>query len=335
MAKKEGAEDVGGGKRRDRDGDEGSEGRHPIRVVAERTGLTPDLIRAWENRYGVVEPFRTESGHRLYSDEQVERLRVLRRVTLGGRSIGQVAELSTSELGELAREDEAGRAKAPRAPEEDDSRPDPPELVGDALTAVRELDPEALDAVLRRSALALGTSTFLREVAAPLFRIVGDLWHDGELRPAQEHLASAGVRRVLDWLARSTRSRAPRPRLILATPAGERHEMGALLAAAAAEAQGWEVIYLGPDLPADDIAFAAIRTGARAVGLSAVYAPELDALEAEVKELRERLPPQTLLLAGGAAIQECRERLEEAKVVCLDEVTDLGRILQSLSGTEK
>jgi MerR family transcriptional regulator, light-induced transcriptional regulator len=305
-------------------------GRHPIRVVAERTGLTPDLIRAWENRYQVVEPHRTDTGHRLYSDEQVERLRLLRRATLGGRSIGQVASLSTRELGALVQEDEAARARAPRTAEPDEFRPDPGELVAECLEATRALDPDRLDEILRRGALALGNTSFLQDVAAPLFRQVGDLWHAGELRVAQEHLASAGVRRVLDWLSRSNRALGDRPRLVLGTPAGERHEIGALLAAVTAEAEGWEVVYLGPDLPADEIAFAAIRTGARAVALSAVYAPDADALEAELKELRERLPPQVPLLVGGAAAEALGDRANEIAVLHQKGLEELGRVLDSL-----
>jgi len=309
-------------------------GRHPIRVVSERTGLSPDLIRAWENRHGVVEPFRTDTGHRLYSDDQVEHLRLLRQATRGGRSIGQVASLSSRELGDLVREDEAGRARAPRPPESGEERPDAGALVEDALQAIRSLDPDALDEVLRRGALALGTTSFLRDLAAPLFRQVGELWHEGELRPAEEHLASAGVRRVLDWHSRSSRGRGDRPRLIVGTPAGERHEMGALLAAAAAESEGWDVVYLGPDLPADDIAFAAIRTDARAVALSAVYAPDADALEAELRELRGRLPPQVLLLVGGAATEACRGPIEAIGILALEGVEELGRVLDGLSQVE-
>jgi MerR family transcriptional regulator, light-induced transcriptional regulator len=309
-------------------------GRHPIRVVAERTGLTPDLIRAWENRYQVVEPYRTDTGHRLYSDEQVERLRVLRQATLGGRSIGQVASLSTRELGGLVREDEAGRARAPRVPEPKEFSPDTGVLIEQALEATRALDPERLDEILRRGALALGTASFIRDLAAPLFRLVGDLWHAGELRPAQEHLASAGVRKILDWLALGSRGRGDRPRLVLGTPAGERHEMGALLATAAADSKGWDVVYLGPDLPADEIAFAAIRTEARAVALSAVYAPDTEALEAEMRELRERLPPQVLLLVGGAAAQALGLKAEEIGLIHLEEVEELGRVLDGLLQVE-
>ena len=82
---------------------------HPIRVVARRTGLTPHVIRAWEKRYGAVTPHRTETNRRLYSQEDVERLTLLRRSTLLGRSIGQIAKMSTEELRRLVGEDETAQ----------------------------------------------------------------------------------------------------------------------------------------------------------------------------------------------------------------------------------
>src|SRR5918992_6378453 len=87
-------------------------GRHPIGVVSERTGLSPDLLRVWERRYRAVEPSRATDGQRLYSDSDVERLRLLRLATLAGRSIRQVAQLATEELTQLVREDEAARQRA-------------------------------------------------------------------------------------------------------------------------------------------------------------------------------------------------------------------------------
>lgn len=310
--------------------EERSQGRHPIGVVAERTGLTPERIRAWENRYQVVEPFRSSTGHRLYSDDQVDRLKLLRQLILGRRSIGQVAHLSTRELEELVAKDEVARLEAPGPPAEEPESV-PSGFVDEAMETIQRLDPVSLDAVLRRAVMALGVAPFLREVAVPLLGTVGNLWHSGELRIAQEHLASTGMRRVLDWLRWTGRGPEAGPILLLATPVGERHEMGALLAGAAAVSEGWEVIYLGPEVPTDDIAFAAIRTGARAVGLSAMYAPEPETLTAEILDLRGRLPPRTLLLLGGPAAMDCREGLEESHVLFLEDVSHLGRLLKSES----
>src|SRR5688500_6713530 len=130
-------------------------GRHPIGVVAERTGLSPDLLRVWELRYRAVEPSRAADGQRLYSDDDVERLRLLRLGTLAGRSIRQVAQLPTEALTQLVREDEAARQRAARREERA-----LPASVGEdverALALARAVDAPGLESLLRRSAAALG-----------------------------------------------------------------------------------------------------------------------------------------------------------------------------------
>ncbi|HEX2188656.1 MAG TPA: MerR family transcriptional regulator, partial [Longimicrobiaceae bacterium] len=137
--------------------------RHPIRVAADRTGLSLDLLRVWERRYGVVSPGRTEDGQRLYSDADVERLRLLRRATERGRSIGRVAKLATEELGELVREDEAARvAGAPAVGRGAGAH------LERAVAAVREMDPAGLETGLRRAVVALSAAEFVDGVAAPL-----------------------------------------------------------------------------------------------------------------------------------------------------------------------
>ena len=89
-------------------------GEHPIQVVAQRTGLSPDVLRIWERRYAVVKPSRSATGRRLYSDRDVEHLLLLRRATLAGRSISQVADLDSEELRGLVEADEVAAARSPR-----------------------------------------------------------------------------------------------------------------------------------------------------------------------------------------------------------------------------
>jgi MerR family transcriptional regulator, light-induced transcriptional regulator len=304
--------------------------RHPIRVVSDRTGLSPDLLRAWENRYQVVTPHRSDGGHRLYSDADVERLGLLRQVTSGGRSISQVAELPTRQLAELAREDEEARARVHGI---ERARPDSEraeQYRATALEAVRRLDQDRLDQTLRQAALNLGTVSYLQDVASPFLQRVGELWHEGSLRPAHEHLASVGVRRVLDWLINNSGRNNGRPRVVIGTPAGEHHEMGALLAAAAAESAGWEAIYLGPNLPADEIAQACVWTGARAVALSSVYAPQEASLQAEIREIRERLAPSVTLVLGGRAVAGLEKELRDLKIVQVSSIPDFIGLLSGL-----
>jgi DNA-binding transcriptional MerR regulator/methylmalonyl-CoA mutase cobalamin-binding subunit len=274
-------------------------GRHPIGVVAERTGLSPDLLRVWERRYRAVEPSRATDGQRLYSDTDVERLRLLRLTTLAGRSIRQVAKLATEELTQLVREDEAARQRATRWEERA-----VPVSVGEnverALELARAVDAPGLESLLRRTAAAFGVPLFLDAVVAPLLRVMGEEWKAGRLTVAQEHLATAMIQRVLEGMIHFLVPPHGAPNLLVATLSGEQHKMGALLAATAAAAEGWRVTYLGPDLPADEIAAAAVAAGARVVGVSIVHLAEPERTLTELRTVRTRLPASVPLLAGGA-----------------------------------
>lgn len=295
--------------------------RHPVRVAAERTGLSPHLLRMWERRYGVVDPARSESEQRLYTDGEIDRLRLLRRATLGGRSIGRVAELDDERLVGLIREDERGRARAPRPTGEEDGRVG--EVVASAVRATEALEEEELERTLLRCAATVGLPRFLEEVAAPLLREVGRRWEAGTLDPAEEHLASAVLRRVVEHMMVTLGSRDDAPILVVATPAGERHELGALLAAATARAAGWRVRYLGADLPVSAIADVARRTGARAVGLSSIDVGEVEGVLKEVAALRRLLPDPVTLLVGGTAAAGCRDELAERGALAVEDLPAL------------
>ena len=293
--------------------------RHPIGVAAERTGLTADVIRAWERRYGAVDPARDDAGQRLYTDADVERLRMLHRATEGGRSISQGVYLPQEELAALVRGDEAARAER-RA-----ERPD----VGELMALAESLDGPGLEAALRRALLVEGLARFADRVAVPLLHRLGEDWHAGRITPAQEHVASAAITRVLTSL-RDVRGTGPVA--VVGTLAGERHEVGALLAAGAAELAGWRVVYLGSDLPPEELVKAAKRTGARAVCASAVYAPTPAEVQSRFRVVRSRLPEAVEVYAGGAAAVALKDELELFGIRCPEGMDDLRRALERQAG---
>lgn len=300
--------------------------RHPIRVVAERTGLSTDVLRAWEKRYGVVEPGRSDSGQRLYSDADVDRLLLLRRATDAGRPIGRIAELTPAELRALVEEDEAARTRRERVLAAA-VEPAAETFVATALERVRELDASGLDATLVQAALHLGAQVFLEEVAAPLLRRIGEDWHRGALRTAHEHMATGVVRRVLSWILWTSRN-GTAGTVLMATPAGAVHEMGALLSAAAAAGEGWRVVYLGADLPAEDIARAARDAGADLVALSIVYPRGSHDLGAELRLLRRELAPSIGMVVGGAGTEAFAGVLREIGAVRCDDLTEFRELLR-------
>ncbi len=305
--------------------------RHPVRLVANRTGLSPHVLRAWERRYGVVAPHRSDGGQRLYSDQDIERLRQLRQLTAKGHSISRIAGLSLAELDGLE-ELERVQPVVPPFGEVDGSAA--AELVDEALRAVRRLDADDLQAVLQRGAVTLGGPLFLDEVVAPALQAVGDSWAGKSLTVAQEHMSSAVFRRVLEWLVGVYRVEGDAPRLVVATPPGQAHEIGALMVAACAAAEGWGITYLGPDLPVPDLLAAARDTGPRAVALSIVYSSDDEKLLASIEAARQALPERTLLLLGGAAANRLSEDLEQRGAIVLDSLPELRARLRELGEGE-
>jgi len=305
--------------------------RHPIQVVVRRTGLSADVLRAWEKRYGVVAPRRAAGGRRMYSDEDVERLRLLKQVTSVGRAVSQVAGLSDDQLAALAREDQAEEGRVPRPGPDLGATPTAPYLEA-ARQAVRELDSAGLETVLSIAMAALPADRAMTELVVPLMWWIGDEWSGGGLTIAHEHMASAVTRQVLGVVLAYPQVRIDAPVLVAATPAGERHEFGAMMVAATGVTEGWRVLYLGADLPADAIAVAARRERARAVALSVVSSMGAERAVSEVSALRAALPDEVSVFVGGGAAGMIAP-LEKRGVVVLPDLDALRNALRSPAGT--
>ena len=304
-----------------------NEAQYPIQLVARLTGLSAHVIRIWEQRYRAVEPHRTPTNRRLYSQRDIDRLNLLRDVTHGGHSIGQIAQLPTDKLGKLVASSSGFPAPAARslAP-----APRTGSFLDECVAAIKSLDAHALDDALKRGATALGAFGLLQRVVAPLEQTLGDLWRDGTFTAAHEHFASAALRVFLGNSAKPFGALDHAPVLVVATPAGQVHELGALLVGAASANLGWQVTYLGASLPAAEIAGAAQQRRARAVALSLVYPGDDPGLAGELARLRESLPAEVKLLAGGRAMPAYRDALEKIGALPIETLAQLGTTLDNL-----
>ena len=267
---------------------------YPLRTVAAMTGLTPDLIRAWEKRYAVVAPVRGARGARLYTAGDIAHLRLLARVVGAGRAIGDVAALRPAALEKLvAQSAPDGRGLGSR------QTPPPCEhFVTRVLERLERFDHAAVTRLLGDAVVGLGAHTFVHEVAVPLVHRVGARWAAGELPIAAEHMLTATLRNLLGGMIQR---RTPAGRsVLLAAPAGERHEIGLLLVALLVLDAGVNVVYLGVDLPAAEIVVAAEHTQARVVGLSVVASQNHAHAVREVEAIQKALPAETELWLGGA-----------------------------------
>ena len=256
---------------------------YPIRAVARLTGISIDTLRAWERRYQAVVPERGGRG-RVYRDAHVTRLRRLDALVRGGYAIGSIAQLNDRALARLIARASA-HATAPSRLAVD---------LTSLLDAVNAFDLSALDAQLNRFATLLPPPDFIRQVALPLLAEVGERWQSGRLRPSHEHLISSMVRTVLGGLLRTAPRGSVGRTIVFATPEGEHHELGVLAAAVLAAECGFNVIYLGPDLPVEDVAAVAKTSGASAIVVGATIGTPAK----QIARLA-RSAPKTMLLVGG------------------------------------
>lgn len=281
---------------------------YPIRAVSKLTGISIDTLRAWERRYHVVTPQRDERG-RLYTEADVERLRLLSAAVERGHAIGRVAALSDEELQALM----AGPAPAAESDGAMKSvRLDQPSFAPHSvMAAIARLDYAEAERELALLAAVLGPRELVYRLALPLMQEVGEAWHDGKLSIAQEHMASALLRNLVGALVPLYRRSSPASKLLFATPSGERHEFGILLAAMLAAGGGLGVVYLGADLPAAEIVVAAQKTAPQAVALGLIGANGAGEALKELQEVSQKLPAQIELWVGGprgeALIQEVRK----------------------------
>ena len=301
---------------------------HPVRVVAQRTGLSPDVLRAWEKRYSVVRPHRSSGGQRLYTDQDLERLALLARAITGGRNIGQISGLSLRELEGMITADETERANAARTVQGRQLKASC--FLSLAMTAIANLDMLELEEVLRRATMHLSSAVAIDEVIVPLLHQVGNKWESGEITPAHEHLGSAAVRRVLAWMSSSAVVPANAPVAVIGTPADQRHELGAKIVATTTSYESWKVVYVGSDLPAESIASAARQAGARLIALSLIYPTESSGLLQQLKQLRDAVGPEVMLVTGGKGAQTHKEQLNAWGIRVMADLPEFRILLRSL-----
>jgi MerR family transcriptional regulator, light-induced transcriptional regulator len=246
-----------------------------IGELAKRTGVSPELLRAWEQRYGLLQPTRTPGGFRLYSAADEARVQRMQSLVSGGLAAAQAARLVLSG-GEPAPPTDAGSA----APLE--------EAAGNLSAALDRLDEQAANSALDRLFSAYTVETVLQVVILPYLHRLGDRWAAAEVSVAQEHFASNLLRGRLLGLAQGW-GQGQGPLAILACVPGEHHELGLLVFGVALRRRGWRITYLGTDSPIGAVADIARSLTPAVVVLLSInpdnfldHAPDIEKLASQV-----------------------------------------------------
>jgi DNA-binding transcriptional MerR regulator/methylmalonyl-CoA mutase cobalamin-binding subunit len=270
-------------------------GAYRIGTVAQLAGLTTHAIRVWERRYGAAAPSRSAGGARLYSDEDVQRFKLIKRLLEQGYSTRAIANLDLPKLATLASSHAPAIGSAADVDLEATERAG--RAIDELLDGVAVLNLEAAERALQRAANDFSPRDLVLKVLAPALEQIGERWAAGSLCTASEHAASALLRTRLGALlaAQPVSKKAP---ILCTTPSGEQHELGALLVAVMIAMHGRRAVFLGANLPATQIAEAARLSKASGVALSLVsLAPE--EAQRELVRIRKAVPASIEVALGG------------------------------------
>ena len=286
-----------------------AEGLLRVGELSRRSGVSTDLLRAWERRYGLLEPERSAGGLRLYSPTDLERVRLMKQHLASG--------LAAAEAAALALRDQ-GTASVVR----------PPAVRAELAEALEAFDEPRAQAVLDRLLTSTTVDTLLREIVLPYLDDLGDRWERGAASVAQEHFASGVLRGRLLALARGW-GMGMGPAAVLACLPEEQHDIGLVSFGLALRSQGWRIVYLGPNCPIDTVAETARLVDATLIVLSGVDAGRASRVTGALKELAAR----HRLALGGTAAAAVDAELEEAGVLALggDVVAEAARVTSAVS----
>jgi len=290
--------------------------KYRIGSVSRLTGLSADVVRVWERRYGAINPQRSDGGSRLYSDADIARLRRLRQAVELGHAIGQVARLPEVELERLSARQEVFSANG-------QLETDPYALTRTRfIDAINRFDVVTADEEIRRAATLYPPIVIVRRIVSPILTEIGERWAQSQVGIAQEHVATNLLRNLLSSLFRLYPPDEKAEAIVCATTSGERHEFGILISALIAATRGWRVVYLGTDLPASEIVRTARVVKARILALSVVN-PHNKQTSEELELIETTLPRTTQVWIGGAQAQNFRSLIERAQWVHVGDIEEL------------
>jgi MerR family transcriptional regulator, light-induced transcriptional regulator len=285
-----------------------------ISAVERETGLSKDVLRMWERRYGFPDPQRDNNAERQYAPDEVAKLRAIKRLMDTGLRPGKLIRQTLDELNALAEKRVHPRREALA-----------PAIERDVLTLLKAHDAAGLHATLLSLLVRHGVQRFVVETVAPLNRAVGEAWMRGELQVFEEHLYTEQLQVALRGTLHALPRQGGSPRIVLTTVPGEQHGIGLLMVDALVSPEGVQCISLGTQTPFEDIRRAALAHKAHIVALSFSMAYPLRQAGEALAQLRRQLPSTVAIWAGGEITRRLRKSLPGVQLIA-----DIGDTLGAL-----
>lgn len=270
----------------------------PIQAVERETGVSKELLRMWERRYRFPTPARDRQGDRIYTQEQINKLRLLRRLIDAGFRPGKIIGMEINDLEALLRSNYSNRVESS------------PELEKELIESLQGKDPHMVREYLSHQLVKMGLQSFILEFLQYANTMVGDAWMRGLIEVHEEHLYTDQVQTLIRGAISNLRPATRSPRIMLTTAPDESHTLGILMVEAMLRLDDIDAICFGPMMPVREIVQAAGKHHMDIVGISfSTSFPTSHAIEF-LEDLRFRLPPQIRIWAGGNALRSTRRNVD-------------------------
>ncbi|MBU1095138.1 MAG: MerR family transcriptional regulator [Bacteroidetes bacterium] len=298
-----------------------------INIAAKLSGLTELIIRTWEKRYNVVEPQRTKSNRRLYSEADIDKLITLNKLTKNGYRIGSIASLPLSDLKSMLIEAEVfSKTNLPKSDSNSENIYNI--VVQNCLEAIGQFNAQELEKILADASMNYSQPILIDQIILPMMEKIGDLWREGLYRVAHEHFTSAIIRKFLSNISEGYNIQDNAPRLVVTTPQGQYHETGALIGGLIASSDGWKITYMGPSLPAEEIVFVVNKLNSKVLLLSLVYPDDDPLIVSELKKIRDLAGDQLQIIVSGKAVGGYLKILSSINAIVVFNTDQLNEALQ-------
>lgn len=290
--------------------------KYPIKYISLRTGLSQILIRTWENRYNLLEPQRTKTNRRLYTEHDLQKLLAIKKAMDSGFKIGELSKMSLQEIKELIIDD----------PIEINESVNNESKVDRAIDFIKTFDSPGLKRHLDKMLIELPKKEYITDFIIPLLHKIGTLWEKGEIRISNEHFASAIISNNLGALIETYQDRYA-PVVISCTPRGQNHELMALSLSVIISTLGFRVVYIGASVPAEEIISTSLKTNAVALVLSIIHPSDDYSLYDELKKIEQFLSDAEIYM-GGSSAETYFKNLKDSRIILINDINSFIDLIQ-------
>ena len=284
-----------------------------IKTVASMTGLSTHVIRKWEQRYHLLQPHREANTYRIYTEEDIQLLLYVKTQLAQGESIGQLSQSGEQALKRSMQETPLNLSNIPMDYQRETLH---------IIQAARRQQIDVIQQILTGWVTQEGLEHTLEMVLFPLLRLIGELWHEGGISISGEHHVTRCIRQHLVTGLRAG-SQHGQPQALLACVPGEYHEVGALTAAFLLQNRGWQITYLGPNVPFEVLQMALRRTQAALIIMSCTTDPGPERGRQWCETIAQRLAPFSQVMVGGAGFSGYSDLLAQHEILYLRQMKDV------------